>query len=104
VNFLKRTGETVLDKIVGGDDVARQNPRPAPQRWDQGYDFFVQISIDQCRLRRMGPYVCGTATLIVGPIRFQSVHGDGLGHPLCSVVPKLGGEFSVSDVETPLLI
>jgi len=43
--LLERAGETILDEIIRGDDIARQHLRPAPEPWDQGDYFFVQISI-----------------------------------------------------------
>jgi len=36
MDFRKRAGETVLDEIVGADNIARQNTRVTLEAWEQG--------------------------------------------------------------------
>jgi hypothetical protein len=43
VNFPEGSGEALLDEIVCGYEIARQNPRVARQTRDLGLDYLVQI-------------------------------------------------------------
>ena len=46
VKFPEGTGEALLDEILRGRDIARQNPRIARQPRNQGFDLLVKVVID----------------------------------------------------------
>ena len=43
MQFAEGAGQTILDEIVGGDDVARQCTRVAPKARDFGFDLPVSV-------------------------------------------------------------
>jgi hypothetical protein len=43
VDFLQRSGETVLNEIVGAHDITRQSTRKTLEAWDQRKNFLAQI-------------------------------------------------------------
>ena len=79
MNFAEGTGKTLLDEILGGRDIARQNPSIPRQPRDQGFDPLEKVVIDRIRSRSTGPPsgVIGRVALccvLVGNVQIHHVH------------------------------
>jgi hypothetical protein len=79
VDFSESADETILDEIIGADNVPRQNARIAFEAGDQGYDFVVKILIGQTRFWRIA--LPGPIAVIAFGICFLRVQVSDLAHP-----------------------
>jgi hypothetical protein len=85
VHFPERSGEALLDEIVCGYEVARQNPRIPRQTRKQGLQQLVKI-LSGCRLSRLiGILFRRTAGVAVYRSRVGSTYIRNARHRLCSV-------------------
>jgi len=61
VNFAKGTDKTVLNQVVGGDDIARQGSRVTRQTRDKCFELIIEVSVFPVR----SPGSLGTRTTVL---------------------------------------
>jgi len=70
VNFAKGTDKTVLNQVVGGHDIARQDSRVTRQKRDESFELMVEVSVFP--VRPTGSLSITTTAPIVMPSRAGS--------------------------------